>query len=309
MMKRLQSSLKLTLPPHESPGWESKEKCSPLSLKSSNQQLPHKHEPFCCSWDMLAGAIPVQWAGRRLQSLLAAGVQHSPGPQYPSCSSGHASPPLQMLFLQQPPWHPVFWCPLPCKKQDPRCLQALQRWQKLFQGTPLLHQDSLGIAQMSLSSLFLLAYTGGLFSVFRAAKKLQVTLHRHILHPSGWSQHGASVWAPESQRGWMLRWEDFPSWTSATALQVLQQTTDLSGLHEEAFEHSRFGGEMAWLTWKERSQRDLSTYSSSGMLVTFSSIGARATKWKKQIFARMKMSSTWWLSFCLVFLFMVASTS
>lgn len=116
MMKRLQSSLKLTLPPHESPGWESKEKCSPLSLKSSNQQLPHKHEPFCCCWDMLAGAIHVQWAGRRLQSFLAAGVQQSPGPQYLSCSSGHTSPPLQMLFLD-PPWHPVFWCPLPCKNR------------------------------------------------------------------------------------------------------------------------------------------------------------------------------------------------
>lgn len=84
-----------------------------------------------------------------------------------------------------------FLVSLAMQKQDPRCLQALQRWQKLFQGTPLLY---LGTAQMSLSSLFLLAYTGGLFSIFRAAKKLHVTLHRHVLHPSGWSQHGASVW-------------------------------------------------------------------------------------------------------------------
>ena len=37
-----------------------------------------------------------------------------------------------------------------------------------------------------------------------------------------------------------LRQEDFPSWTSLTGLQVLQQTAGLSGLHEGAFEHSRF---------------------------------------------------------------------
>lgn len=46
----------------------------------------------------------------------------------PSCSSGHVSLPLQMLFLQQ---HPVFQCPLDAQR-DPRHLQALLGYRSYF---------------------------------------------------------------------------------------------------------------------------------------------------------------------------------
>lgn len=143
----------------------------------------------------------MQQAGRRLQSLLRSRGAAKPRPLVP-CPAAQANCHLPSRCSSSSGLCGIQFFGVPCHaKRHPRYLQALPHWQEIFQGTPLLYQDSLRTVQMSLSFPFLLACAGGLFSTFRAAK-IQVTLHGHILYPSGWSRHGASPQGPEHQRRW-----------------------------------------------------------------------------------------------------------
>jgi len=149
----------------------------------------------------------------------------------PSCSSGHVSPPLQMLFLQQPLWYPVFWCLLPRKKGS-----KILPGSATLAGVILRHSSRTdwGLLRCHCLSRFswLALVTYPSFSERQKVKS-------HFTDGHGTERLCRHLGA----RGYgHLRCEDFPSWTSPTGLQVLQQTAGLSGLHEGAFEHSQFRG-------------------------------------------------------------------
>lgn len=155
-------------------------------------------------------------------------------------------PPLQVLFLQQPPWHPVFGVLCHATK-DPRYLcHASRSYFKVLlfplARTPRVRTLVLGHPGHCWDvSIFLVSH--GLhwwlilpFQSSENSSRFTDTSRTSVDHHG--TEHLCRHLRARGARH--LRWEDFPSWTSSTGLQVLQQTVGLSGLHEGAFEHSQF---------------------------------------------------------------------
>lgn len=164
---------------------------------------------------------------------------------------------------------------VPCRTQkDPRYLQALLRCRSYFRH----RRTARGLLRCHFPSCF--SWIGPVvYSSFIliGAVKIQVTLHGTSLRMDTAPSNCAGTW---EQRDGGLRQENSPSWSSPMALQVHPWVR---------------GGSLTRLEGEKPKG-----FKSRLIVRRARNIFPNQTKWKKQIFARMKVSNAWQLSLCFV---------